>query len=70
VVLFVAVPVRFCADVHLFALSSENTEYLCLLISRTAEPVRHMSIELSYLAGAEDQVVVPENKAHAARKDI
>lgn len=68
--LFVALLVGFCADVHPFALSPKEAEDFCLLVPCAAEPVGHVGIKFCYLPRTQDQVMVSENKTHAARQDI
>jgi len=42
----------------------------CWLVTRAAEPVRHVSVKLNDFAGAENPVLVAEDKTHVAGEDV
>ncbi len=59
----------FRADVHLFALSSEQAQHFDGLVTGAAEPVRHLGVELGHFTGTKDQIVVSQDQSHATGQD-
>ena len=61
---------RLGADVYPLALLPEQAQDLRRFVPGAAEPVRHSGVELGRLSPRQDELVLAEEKSHAAGQDV